>query len=124
MSIATKEAERVTESDRARALEILKKNGLPIRFTHRETAIRNRMLQEDIAIAIAEARAQDWQPIETAPKDGSRILVKDRPHGLGMCVASAGWRNDAPHLIEWQVVNDVVAHPTHWMPLPKPPVSA
>lgn len=46
----------VTERDKEMAAAILKKNGLPTRFTDRETATRNRMLQDDIAAALANAR--------------------------------------------------------------------
>lgn len=61
----------------------------------------------------------EWLPIDTAPKDGRRILVRCRL--IGPCVASAGWDNDSPNDIRWGVVNDVYAEPTHWMPLPDPP---
>lgn len=56
-----------------------------------------------------------WKPIETAPRHG-RILVTGTD--IGTCVASAGWNNDTPDDIRWEVVNDIVVHPTHWMPLP------
>lgn len=55
-----------------------------------------------------------WQPIDTAPKDGSWIIV---PGGL----ASWGYGCQAwvsgisGRKIEWDV--------KHWMPLPKPPIS-
>lgn len=63
-----------------------------------------------------------WQPIETAPR-GPRIWVWE-PDGLGQCVASAGWLNETPDVIEWQVVNDITCNPTHWQPLPDPPRKA
>jgi hypothetical protein len=56
-----------------------------------------------------------WQPIETAPR-GGRILV--RAPGLGPCVASAGWRNETPDVIVWEVINDITCEPTEWHPLP------
>lgn len=68
----------------------------------------------------------DWQPIETAPKDGTIFLVFNRGvrgrhiHDVwcGTYLAekqglvAAGQFDGAPHL-GWL--------PTHWMPLPDPP---
>lgn len=62
-----------------------------------------------------------WQPIETAPKDGTKIL-------LG-CPASRGysgvvekcywhkWDNGKGKWWDWVTPDK----PTHWMPLPTPP---
>lgn len=77
---------------------------------------------EDTARLVAEAigsETEGWQPIETAPR-GPRIVVFESD-GLGCCVASAGWQNTTPDKVEWQVVNDITCHPTHWRPLPEPP---
>lgn len=63
----------------------------------------------------------EWQPIETAPRFG-RLLV--RTPEIGTCVASAGWLNETPEEIRWEVVNDIYVNPTHWMPLPSPPSSS
>lgn len=57
-------------------------------------------------------RADDWQPIETAPKDGSTVIVEG---------GTAYWHNgyaawfshSAQRPIEWPV--------TRWKPLPEPP---
>lgn len=65
-----------------------------------------------------------WQPIETAPKDGTSIWLfcpNDEPQQ-----AAGFWAND-PNGPYWafceQLVMDVVgqAFPTHWQPLPEPP---
>jgi hypothetical protein len=56
----------------------------------------------------------NWRPIETAPRDGTLILmIKDGNHMIGY------WLNDPPMWIEWCVGQ---VNPTHWMPLPPPPV--
>lgn len=64
----------------------------------------------------------NWQPIETAPKDGTRILLGrgDRVwldewwKGIGI----SGWAS----LVAWeQAGGSYSLPPTHWMPLPDPP---
>lgn len=59
-----------------------------------------------------------WRSIETAPKDGTIIIVWwpcDPPGNWKMRLAS--WFADA-----WDDVGDrSELHPTHWMPLPDPP---
>lgn len=74
-----------------------------------------------------------WQPIETAPKDGTEVLllVKRR--------AGIPWRQLVGHFMEgghciedhppidegwyfWTGLSfDKPSEPTHWMPLPEPP---
>jgi hypothetical protein len=70
----------------------------------------------------------EWQPIETAPRDGTRVWLFcpwDR------WVGSAAWRQNVYHNGEEAWSEDdgesaVLGHdpPTHWMPLPKPPVTS
>lgn len=65
-----------------------------------------------------EDAVQYWQPIETAPKDGTEILIYSR-YG-DQYVVSYDDSFNAP----WRVRNEegLNAHiPTHWMPLPEPP---
>lgn len=70
----------------------------------------------------------EWQPIETAPKDGTRILIFDNG-----CISIANWHeqidnyNHAP-FDGWLIFypddafyTQVSENPTHWMPLPEPP---
>lgn len=60
----------------------------------------------------------DWQPIETAPKDGTHILMfrprAKQPIAVGLFVP--GWHHPMaiPGRYGWDDV-------THWMPLPPPP---
>ena len=62
-----------------------------------------------------------WQPIETAPTDGTRILLR----GMGGKIADGhygqpdGYAN--PKQFVWPYIH---ANPTHWRPLPEPPESA
>lgn len=59
-----------------------------------------------------------WQPIETAPKDGTRILVWSQEYGgrgpLVLFWMDEHWREPA-NLLSLRVP------PTHWMPIPPPP---
>jgi hypothetical protein len=67
----------------------------------------------------------EWYPIETAPKDGKRVLgvVEGDVHFIRY-----GKTSHVP-LYGWNVCDqgpedcDLV-EPTHWMPLPKPPPPA
>lgn len=66
-----------------------------------------------------------WQPIETAPKDGARILMTD---GEDISIGSwdkLGWDNE-----QLQYGGDggsayptfwIDPSPSHWMPLPEQP---
>ena len=69
------------------------------------------------AEALAERDVRTWRPIETAPRDGTRVLV--------------GWADGAPlEIAHWQEGSGAFSlsdawefspQPTHWMPLPEPP---
>lgn len=77
---------------------------------------------EAVAIKAGARLAVGWQPIETAPKDGTPVLVENK--GL---VTVARW-NDGRGLFELVDGVDscgdpsVYPDPTHWHPLPPPRV--
>ncbi len=68
----------------------------------------------------------EWQPIETAPKDGTLIICA----GEGW-VEVCSWRETKYHGAGWldghdeRRTEDYASRPmsgiTHWMPLPSPP---
>jgi hypothetical protein len=62
----------------------------------------------------------DWQPIETAPKDGRRFLAVDKDGEMGV----VWWNRKAGMLQDVQCIIDDDGAVTHWMPLPKPPSNA
>ena len=58
----------------------------------------------------------DWQPIATAPKDGTMVLVYSAAWGevgVAYCHGTWCWQHDE--------VGEIINEITHWMPLPKPP---
>ncbi len=66
----------------------------------------------------------EWQPIETAPKDGSEVLLFVPSASFGRNVMSAVWDNDNGGCdASWVVLEGYIGeyNPTHWMPLPPPP---
>jgi len=58
----------------------------------------------------------EWQSIETAPKDGSDILTCARFGGISVRYWGVGDDDE----MAWQP-RIRGCFPTHWMPLPKPP---
>jgi hypothetical protein len=67
----------------------------------------------------------NWQPIGTAPKDGSWILLRgesgyiDRPYRVHVGRWDAEYRPHNPwHTSESCAFEDDGDPPTHWMPLP------
>jgi hypothetical protein len=71
----------------------------------------------------------EWKPIETAPKDGTAVLLyfSNSPHQIwiGAWVRHSDpsypfvWRDPTGSILVREWKDDVP--PTHWMPLPEPP---
>ena len=81
----------------------------------------------------------EWQPIETAPKDGSAVLLCWATDADGKAVnwfedlstadvfvQVASWWGDEGWVVYCDMVQEPRLHfvPTHWMPLPLPPGAA
>ncbi len=70
--------------------------------------------------ALSQTSEPQWQPIETAPKDGTTIIgfdpLRNMPHRdletveFMRCIRG-----------EWLDPSTYTCRPTHWMPLPKGP---
>lgn len=86
----------------------------------------------------ARAVVEGWQPIATAPRDGSSIIVhKNDWPGCPGGVAEECWSGNTDVAAWWDGENggkgawicymaairdpDLHFEPTHWMPMPKPP---
>lgn len=80
--------------------------------------------------ALSRARA-DWQPIATAPCDGSPVLIgwrddagawtERRAWWIAADPSETGWTDGAVQ--SWGYEEVQVYQPTHWMPLPAAPGS-
>src|SRR5690606_32287996 len=112
-----------------------------LKFRKREIETRVSDLSNTLASLRADTVAQPvqkpvadcWQPIETAPKDGTYILLSNNECG-GSWVghfkehAQSGFRFENPWhsqmLNHWHLPNkDKAGLPTHWMPMPAAPLS-
>jgi hypothetical protein len=81
--------------------------------THEATIDQLRATNTELLEAL---HAAEWQPISTAPKDGTRIMLwLDGPIRAPKAVFGrldkGGWVTEGSGL----------AKPTHWMPVPEPP---
>ena len=61
----------------------------------------------------------NWQPIDTAPKDGARVLLLFYTDAVASChfknhSEGGNWYTDIGFSM-------LIERPTHWMPLPEPP---
>lgn len=71
-------------------------------------------------ITVLEANAGDttmqWQPIETAPRDGENVLLADESGSM-----IVGFWNNRTNAWDDGDYRSFMTWPTHWMPMPKPP---
>lgn len=69
----------------------------------------------------------EWRPIETAPRDGTPILVCYGPRydSNGFLPVAVRWRTFHPNAKGKEAFRNSagckVERATHWMPLPEPP---
>jgi hypothetical protein len=69
---------------------------------------------------LATLEAAQWRPIETAPKDGSTVLLYFADHSLAYPMIGTGFWDG----VTGQWWNKAWNEATHWMPLPDPPATA
>ena len=78
------------------------------------------ILVNNLPAIIAALRAQEWQPIETAPRDGTRFLGMFQNAEISR-VTWWSSRQAAQHGNGWVFSQNGLTTPTHWRPLPTPP---
>lgn len=70
----------------------------------------------------AYPKAPEWQPIETAPKDGTRVLLWVPPMIAGNVELSGYATAGRWDSLGWHSgITTLACQPTLWMPLPRPP---
>jgi hypothetical protein len=69
---------------------------------------------------LAALEGEKWQPIETAPKDGTKLLLvcADGWYFVGQ------WSDRANGHMNWNDGEYTFGNLTHWQPLPPPPADA
>lgn len=95
------------------------------------TACDASMCQQDKSVEMWNNRAPQWQPIETAPMDGTYILLNFNDKacigGAYVWLSNDGFNGETIDYPAWTtdddliIVEDPYSWPTHWMPLPPPP---
>ena len=106
--------------------------------SHSSRDIWSRLMPDDfttlaklISTRDAARDAARWQPIETAPRDGTRILVLVRAQTYlvswkeygtrdGVTTGWCGYDCDEDTWYSWGFDD---GEPTHWQPVPSPPIS-
>ena len=84
---------------------------------YKECATILRALSAALTASQAETAAA-WQPIETAPRDGTKFLAYEQRNVL---YYPCWWNCDFTNWEGWQDDWDSEPEPSHWMPLPLPP---
>ena len=65
----------------------------------------------------------NWQPIETAPKDGGTMILWEP--SLNDKVTTGYWYKNILSWRDgdwWIEGGQITGQPTHWMPFPEPPI--
>jgi hypothetical protein len=125
----TNGVEDLPSTDQGAAVELLKQ-----RLLDTIAAISRGEFREDcghqidqlITAALAQGRAPSWQSIETAPKDGTRVILGGFYRGKLLIDLSEYDEGDPvdevpPHWPWRWHANAGCEQPTIWMPLPAPP---
>ncbi len=79
----------------------------------------------ELAEALEATTSPQWQPIESAPRDGSRFIVCNMLNGSGYMTIGSNYRNCGDEVLR---IGDGLYRQyfdfSHWMPLPEVPKEA
>lgn len=79
-------------------------------------------LKAEILRLRALLEAETWRPIETAPKDGTWVLLYWPMTRTNVVVAGHFYAASDGEAVWWSLPKvDTHNDPTHWRPLPSPP---
>lgn len=79
------------------------------------------------ALAVARAEGPQWRPIAEAPKDGTLFLANKNGGAtivgrMGKVKFNVGYPSEGERETFLMFPSGLTWNPTHWMPLPAPPV--
>lgn len=102
-------------------LEVCAENGYEAELAHLQDEASD--LRAAAALIRELVGKEKWQPIETAPKDGTHVLGYFK---TGTTYRETWWseKQAADHGMGWLFSQNGLTQPTHWRPLPAPPVEA
>ena len=83
----------------------------------------------EAALAAQESAVAQWQPIESAPKDGTTVLVGVQHEMYGFVRGYGRFKGNPGAFVSGWISNGFsdppgnlgLGNPTHWMPIPPPP---
>ncbi|WP_424137329.1 hypothetical protein [Roseomonas chloroacetimidivorans] len=64
----------------------------------------------------------DWQPISTAPRNGTHVILCKRRRTDGSYEVGEGFYDDWAKAWAW--ADERMTHPDLWQPMPEPPADA
>ena len=111
------------------ALQTLLHSGMirPYRTVDEQRLDNSKKMAEDYELSRPKRKKKminyEWQPIETAPKDGTRIIVNDPKRttkSYKTKVLVVFWHKEKNEWVS-TMSNDWFFKPTHWVNLPEPP---
>lgn len=103
---------------------------LRLKVYEEEDAVINRQFLDikdkrcaELELIITDLRARTtWQPIETAPRNWSAVMLFAPNYNDDWRQVFEGYYD--PDRLSWYDRSDRPVSPTHWQPLPAPPVTA